>query len=107
MCTARFPLWEVPLWREVFGRLLWSSAHLPEGRFGPGYDSASRPTGSPPACRPFARALPPFTPVEIGRSLLVGAAKRHSHPARVSTPKSSCGARARQSELDSLNLVAV
>jgi transposase len=34
---------------------------------------------------------------------------RHSdsHPARVSTPKSSCGARARQSELDSRNLVAV
>ena len=30
-----------------------------------------------------------------------------SHPARVSTPQSSCGARARQSELDSRNLVAV
>jgi len=34
---------------------------------------------------------------------------RHSdsHPARVSTPKSSRGARTRQSELDSRNLVGV
>ena len=32
---------------------------------------------------------------------------RDSHPARVSTPKSSCGARARQSELAARNLVAV
>jgi hypothetical protein len=49
-----------------------------------------------------------FRPVEIGRSLLVDSGNaRHSHPARVSTPKSSCGARARQSELDSRHLAAV
>jgi hypothetical protein len=32
---------------------------------------------------------------------------RHSRPARMSTPKSSCGARARKSELDSRHLDAV
>ncbi len=45
----------------------------------------------------------------IGRSLLSTAATRAIaiRIRRVSAPKSSCGARARQSELDSRNLVAV
>jgi len=37
--------------------------------------------------RPLARGLWSFTPVEIGRSLLVDSGNaRHSHPARLSAP---------------------
>ena len=78
---------------------------------GPDRSRRFRSTELLPVCRPLGRsALTPYAGVEIGRSLFVASGNaRHSdsHPARVSTPKSSCGVRARQSELDSRNLVTV